>query len=65
MALFTGYIRIYMAPLASKIRLYRSSHGHSGHPGILGERGTDLPSPPFPVSLDPVQAGHQLKFNRR
>jgi len=56
------YPYIYIAPLASKIRLYRRSHGHSGHTGILGEH---LLSPPFPVNLDPVQAGHQLKLNRR
>jgi len=62
MALFTGYIYIYMSPMAYKIRLYRRSHGHSGHTGILGERGTNLPSP---VSLDPVQAGDELKLNRR
>ena len=41
-----------MAPLAATIRLYRRSHGHSGHTGSLGEQGTNLPSL-FLVSLDP------------
>ena len=40
------------------------SHGPSGPTGILGEWGTKLPSPPFPVSLDPAWASHQLKLNR-
>ena len=63
--LYSQDISIEMAPLASTIRRYRHSRGHSGHRGILGEQGTNLPSPPFPISLDPVQANHQLKLNRR